>query len=125
MVGGHAATYQGEAQVWPTMWVPSAAYLALAKAIEDEVPIPIFHATRITDAATASHAVKEGYLDMVGMTRAFIARSTVAARALCRSISRYRPILAGDSRSAPNLPYLASRHNLMAPICCSSPKVSG
>ena len=73
VVGGHAATYQGEAQVWPTMWLPSAAYLTLAKAIKDEVPIPIFHATRITDASTASYAVKEGYVDMVGMTRAFIA----------------------------------------------------
>ena len=73
VVAGQASTYKGEAQIWPTMWVPSAGYLELAKAIKNAVPIPIFHATRITDAATAAHAVKEGYLDMVGMTRAFIA----------------------------------------------------
>ena len=73
VVGGNASTYKDEAQIWPTMWVPSAAYLALAKAVKDEVNIPIFHATRITDAATADHAVKEGYLDMVGMTRTFLA----------------------------------------------------
>ena len=73
VVGGQASTYEDEAKIWPTMWVPSAAYLALAKAIKDEVALPIFHATRITDAATAVHAVREGYLDMVGMTRAFIA----------------------------------------------------
>ena len=73
VVGGNASTYKDEAKIWPTMWVPSAAYLKLAKAVKDEVDIPIFHATRITDAATAEHAVREGYLDMVGMTRAFLA----------------------------------------------------
>ena len=73
VVGGNASTYKDEAKIWPTMWVPSAAYLNLAKAVKNEVDIPIFHATHITDAATAEHAVKEGYLDMVGMTRAFLA----------------------------------------------------
>ncbi|MGH6875393.1 MAG: FAD-dependent oxidoreductase, partial [Aestuariivirgaceae bacterium] len=47
--------------------------LKLAGAIKHAVAIPILHATRITDAATAVHAVREGYVDMVGMTRAFIA----------------------------------------------------
>ncbi len=73
VVGGTAVDYQASARIWPTMWVPSAAYLKLAGAIKAEVAIPILHATRITDAATAVHAVKEGYLDMVGMTRAFLA----------------------------------------------------
>ncbi len=73
VVGGQAATLKDEAKIWPTMWVPSAAYLNLAKAVRDKVDIPIFHATRIADVATAEHAVREGYLDMVGMTRAFLA----------------------------------------------------
>lgn len=73
VVGGQASSLKGEAQIWPAMWVPSAAYLKLAKAIKDKVDIPIFHASRITDAATAEYAVKEGYLDMVGMTRTFLA----------------------------------------------------
>jgi 2,4-dienoyl-CoA reductase-like NADH-dependent reductase (Old Yellow Enzyme family)/NADPH-dependent 2,4-dienoyl-CoA reductase/sulfur reductase-like enzyme len=73
VVGGTAVDYKAQAQIWPTLWVPSAAYLKLAGAIKSEVSIPIFHATRMTDAATAVYAVKEGYLDMVGMTRAFLA----------------------------------------------------
>ena len=75
VVGGNAVDYQGEAKIWPTMWVPSAAYLPLAKAIRDEVAdkVRIFHATRMTDAATAMHALKSGSVDMVGMTRAFLA----------------------------------------------------
>lgn len=73
IVGGTAVDYKAAAQIWPTMWLPSAPYLKLAGAIKAEIPIPVLHATRITDAATAVHAVKEGYIDMVGMTRAFLA----------------------------------------------------
>jgi dimethylglycine catabolism A len=73
VVGGHPMDYKGEAQIWPTMWVPTAPYLNLARAIKREVGVAIFHATRITDAATAEYAVRENYVDMVGMTRAMIA----------------------------------------------------
>src|SRR4029450_11993865 len=34
---------------------------------------PCFHAARITDVATARHAIAAGKLDMVGMTRAHLA----------------------------------------------------
>jgi 2,4-dienoyl-CoA reductase-like NADH-dependent reductase (Old Yellow Enzyme family) len=73
IVGGTAVDYKATARIWPTMWLPSAPYLKLAGAIKSEISIPLFHATRMTDAATAVHAVKEGYVDMVGMTRAFLA----------------------------------------------------
>ncbi|QKC92119.1 FAD-dependent oxidoreductase [Mesorhizobium sp. NZP2234] len=75
VVAAQAVDYQSEARIWPTMWVPSAAYLPLAKAIRDEVKdkVKIFHAARMTDAATAEHALKSGSVDMVGMTRALIA----------------------------------------------------
>jgi 2,4-dienoyl-CoA reductase-like NADH-dependent reductase (Old Yellow Enzyme family)/thioredoxin reductase len=73
VVGGTAVDYKASAQIWPTMWLPSAPYLKLAGAVRSAAKIPILHATRITDAATAVHAVKEGYVDMVGMTRAFLA----------------------------------------------------
>ncbi len=73
IVGGNATDYKSTAKIWPTMWMPSAPYLRLAGAIKAEIAIPVLHATRIVDAATAIHAVKEGYVDMVGMTRAFLA----------------------------------------------------
>ncbi|TIP61908.1 MAG: N-methylproline demethylase, partial [Mesorhizobium sp.] len=34
---------------------------------------PTFHAARISDVATARHAIATGKLDMVGMTRAHMA----------------------------------------------------
>jgi len=38
-----------------------------------EIDLPIFHATRINDLATARHAITEHIVDMVGMTRGHIA----------------------------------------------------
>jgi NADPH-dependent 2,4-dienoyl-CoA reductase/sulfur reductase-like enzyme len=37
------------------------------------VDVPVFHAQRVTDLATAARAVSEGHVDMVAMTRAHIA----------------------------------------------------
>ena len=73
VVGAQPTDTLSVAKIWPTMWVPTAAYLPLAGAIKAVSDVPVFHATRITDAATAVYAVSEGLVDMVGMTRAFIA----------------------------------------------------
>ena len=73
VVGAQASDLKGEARIWPTMWVPSAAYLGLARAIKQEVGVAVFHATRIADASTAEYAIREKYIDMVGMTRAMLA----------------------------------------------------
>ena len=73
VVGGQATDYKSSGTIWPTMWLPSAPFLHLASAIRAAVEVPVFHATRVTDAATAAHAVAEGHVDMIGMTRAFIA----------------------------------------------------
>jgi 2,4-dienoyl-CoA reductase-like NADH-dependent reductase (Old Yellow Enzyme family)/thioredoxin reductase len=57
----------------PGMASPLAPWLAAAAAFKREVSLPVFHAARITDMATARHAIAEGLLDMVAMTRAHIA----------------------------------------------------
>src|SRR5262249_58906925 len=93
VVGGNAADYQGEAKIWPTMWVPSAAHLPLAKVMRDAVAseVKILHATRIADAATAAYAVESGAVDMVGMTRAFIADPHHVAKLKAGRESDIRP----------------------------------
>ncbi|MGF1608621.1 MAG: FAD-dependent oxidoreductase [Kiloniellales bacterium] len=57
----------------PGMSQPSAPYLALVGRFKREIALPVFHAARIRDVATARHAVREGLVDMVGMTRAHMA----------------------------------------------------
>jgi hypothetical protein len=48
--------------------------------VRAETRFPVFHAARIPDVATARHAVAEGRLDMVGMTRAHIAEPHIARK---------------------------------------------
>jgi len=60
-------------KVIPLQGSPAAPHLDFAGRIKAEVGLPTFHAARIPDVATARHAVAEGHLDMVGMTRAHMA----------------------------------------------------
>ena len=73
VVGGHSSDYKSTHEMYPTMQVPTAPYLDIAAAVKAAVDLPVFHATRIIDAATAAHAIGAGNVDVVGMTRAFIA----------------------------------------------------
>ena len=57
----------------PNMSRPVAPYLYLPSAYRQEFGLPVFHAGRISDVATAARAVEEGHVDMVAMTRAHIA----------------------------------------------------
>src|SRR3546814_17355636 len=52
--------------------MPAAPHLDFCGAVRAETRFPVFHAARIADVATALHAVAEGKLDMVGMTRAHL-----------------------------------------------------
>ncbi|MEO5757108.1 MAG: NAD(P)-binding protein [Mesorhizobium sp.] len=63
----------GLSQWMPPMRTPAARFLGVAKGIRDAVSLPIFHAGGIADLATARHAIRDGIVDMVGMTRAHIA----------------------------------------------------
>ncbi|KIC15972.1 NADH:flavin oxidoreductase [Leisingera sp. ANG-Vp] len=57
----------------PVQGMRSAPHLDLAAAVRADTGMPVFHAARIPDVATARHAVASGQLDMVGMTRAHMA----------------------------------------------------
>ena len=57
----------------PGMASPIAPWLQAVGAFKREVGLPVFHAARIADVATARHAIRDGLLDMVAMTRAHIA----------------------------------------------------
>ena len=75
----------------PGMASPMAPFLARAGAFRQAVSLPVFHATRITDLATARHAIREGLLDMVAMTRAHIADPALVAKLARGEEDRVRP----------------------------------
>ena len=75
----------------PGMASPMAPFLARAGAFKAAVGLPVFHATRITELATARHAIREGLLDMVAMTRAHIADPALVAKLARGDEARVRP----------------------------------
>jgi 2,4-dienoyl-CoA reductase-like NADH-dependent reductase (Old Yellow Enzyme family) len=80
VVKGYIATDEALSHVIPNMGTPSAPHLSLAAALREEIDIPLFHAARIADVATARHAVAVGIVDMVGMTRAHMADPYIVAK---------------------------------------------
>ncbi len=80
IVKGSVATDEALSHVIPNMGTPSAPHLPLVAAIREEIDLPLFHAARIADAATARHAIASGLLDMVGMTRAMLADPYLVAK---------------------------------------------
>jgi len=75
----------------PGMTEPLAPFLPQVAAIKQGLSLPVFHGARIADVATARHAVREGILDMVAMTRAHIADPQIVNKILRGEEHRIRP----------------------------------
>lgn len=73
LIRGHIETDAALSRVIPIQGTPAAPHLDFSGEVRQVTQFPVFHAARIADVATARHAVAEGKLDMVGMTRAHIA----------------------------------------------------
>ena len=59
--------------VIPIHGMPSAPHLDFTGMVRERIGIAVFHAAKIDEVATARHAVREGKVDMIGMTRAHLA----------------------------------------------------
>jgi len=75
----------------PGMSAPTATYLDRVQAFSRDLTLPTFHACRVVDAATARHAIREGIVDMVGMTRAHIADPHIVRKIEAGEEDRIRP----------------------------------
>ncbi len=80
VIRGHIETDVALSQVIPVGGMRSAPHLDFAGEVRAETGFPVFHAARIPDVATARHAIAEGKLDMVGMTRAHIAEPHIGRK---------------------------------------------
>lgn len=84
------------ARVIPSMGTPSAPFLQFAGEIRRAVDVPVMHAARITDVATARYALREGLLDLVGMTRPQIADPHLVAKVAAGDEDRIRPCVGAN-----------------------------
>ena len=80
VIRGHVDSNVGLSDVIPNMGTPSAPYLAFCGEVKKNFDLPIMHAARINDVATARYAIEEGILDLVGMTRAHFADPHIVAK---------------------------------------------
>jgi len=78
VIRGHIERDAALLRVIPIQGMPAAPHLDFTGEVKAATQVPVFHAARINDVATARHAVASGKLDMVGMTRAHIAEPHIA-----------------------------------------------
>mgnify|MGYP002631547141 FL=1 len=78
-------------ETMPGMGIPSSPWLEKAGAFREKIDLPVIHATKIADVATARHAIREGLIDLVGMTRAHIADPHIVNKIAAGQEDRIRP----------------------------------
>lgn len=91
LIRGHVATDAALTRMIPIQGMASAPHLDFAGEVRAETKFPVFHAARIPDVATARHAIAEGKLDMVGMTRAHLTDPHIVAKIERGEEDRIRP----------------------------------
>ena len=84
------------AEVIPGMGTPSAPFLDFAAQVRRSIDVPVMHAARIADVATARYAVREGLLDLVGMTRPQMADPHLVRKLRAGDEDRIRPCVGAN-----------------------------
>jgi len=91
LIRGHIDTDAALTGVIPIQGMRDAPHLDFAGEVRAATGFPVFHAAKISDVATARHAIASGKLDMVGMTRAHIADPHIGRKVAAGEEARIRP----------------------------------
>ena len=91
VIRGTIATDTELEEVIPIHGMPSAPHLDFAAEVRSHTGLPVLHASKIDDVATARHAIAEGKLDLVGMTRAHIADPHIVNKLIAGREAEIRP----------------------------------
>lgn len=91
IIRGHIDTDAALTGVIPLHGMASSPHLDFAGEVKATTRFPVFHAARISDVATARHAIASGKLDMVGMTRAHIAEPHITKKVMEGREHQIRP----------------------------------
>jgi 2,4-dienoyl-CoA reductase-like NADH-dependent reductase (Old Yellow Enzyme family)/thioredoxin reductase len=91
IIRGSIETDAALTKVIPITGMRSAPHLDFAGEVRAATKFPVFHAARISDVATARHAIATGKLDMVGLTRPHIADPYIIAKVMAGEEHRIRP----------------------------------
>lgn len=91
IIRGHIEHDAALNNVIPIQGMAASPHLDFAGDVRAATKFPVFHAARIADVATARHAIAEGKLDMVGMTRAHIADPHIVRKIIEGREAEIRP----------------------------------
>jgi 2,4-dienoyl-CoA reductase-like NADH-dependent reductase (Old Yellow Enzyme family)/thioredoxin reductase len=91
IIRGHIEHDASLNNVIPIQGMAASPHLDFAGDVRAATKFPVFHAARIADVATARHAIAEGKLDMVGMTRAHIADPHIVRKIIEGREDQIRP----------------------------------
>ncbi len=91
IIRGHIDHDAHLTNVIPIQGMAASPHLDFAGEVRAATKFPVFHAARIADVATARHAIAEGKLDMVGMTRAHIADPHIVRKIIEGRENQIRP----------------------------------
>lgn len=80
IIRGRIHTDAALTDVIPVHGMAASPHLDFAGQVRAETGLPTFHAAKISDVATARHAIASGLLDMVGMTRAHMAEPHIVKK---------------------------------------------
>ncbi len=91
VIRGHIATDATLTEVIPIHGMRSAPHLEFAGRVREHTRLAVLHASKIDDVATARHAISEGKVDLVGMTRAHLADPHIVRKIIERREAEIRP----------------------------------
>ena len=96
VIRGHIDTDAGLTDVIPVQGMRSSPHLDFAGEIRAATGFPTFHAAKIQDVTTARHAIAQGKLDMVGMTRAHLTDPHIVRKIMAGREDSIRPCVGAN-----------------------------
>lgn len=96
VVRGNIATDAALTDLIPVQGMANAPHLDFAGQVRAATGLPVLHAAKIPDVATARHAIASGKLDLVGMTRAHLADPHIVRKIMAGQEDAIRPCVGAN-----------------------------
>lgn len=89
--GAYGGSTRGLTEAFPGMASKSAPFIELARRVKQASGLPVMQAARLSDPATANHAIESGCLDLAGMVRPLMADPYIVRKLEGGEEARIRP----------------------------------